>query len=441
MKYYIDTMGCPKNKADSESAAGILERAGFVLTEDPCESDYIIVNTCGFIRDAKEESIDRILELAAMKKDGKYLVITGCLSQRYGRELFDALPEADLCVGVNDYEILPQLLEGLKQGRRIFKEAESGKVYRELGDKRPLDPPYTSYLKIAEGCNNICSYCSIPEIRGAYRSRKESEILKEAEKLAESGCKEIILVAQDVTAYGMDFDGKYHLPRLLEKLCHIEGIRWIRLMYCYEDRITRKLIDVIKENEKICRYLDIPLQHISDRILAKMNRRSTANSIRRTIKLLRESIPNIHIRTTFITGFPGETEEDFQKLRDFVNEQKFERLGVFSYSKEEGTPAGAMDNQIGDNLKLERRDLIMADQKDISLNHNMTRVGRIMEVLVDERDDENTYLGRTRYDAPEIDNGVIFTSRQVLMPGDMVKVKITDAFDYDLTGEALERMI
>lgn len=438
MKFYIDTLGCPKNIVDSENAAGVLERAGHEITRDPVESDIIIVNTCGFINDAKEESIDRIFEMASIKEEGKYLAVTGCLSQRYGEELYKAMPEVDMFLGVDDYDNLPELLEELEKGKRILKKSGAPLRYRELGDRKNPDNPYTTYIKISEGCNNVCAYCSIPAIRGPYRSRKENEILKEAERLAKMGCKEVILVAQDVTAYGMDLNGEYHLPALLEKLCLIDGISWIRLMYCYEDRITPELISVISKNDKICKYIDIPLQHASDNILTAMNRRSTNDSIRKTICALREAMPDIHIRTTVITGFPGEKAEEFKELLDFISEMKFERLGVFAYSREEGTEAANMSHQVRKDVKARRRDKIMAVQKDISLDNNRKHIGKTMEVLVEDKDDETTYIGRTRYDAPEVDNGIIFTSYDELMPGDLVKVKITDAFDYDLSGEIIK---
>ncbi len=295
------------------------------------------------------------------------------------------------------------------------------------------------YLKIAEGCDNRCAYCVIPSIRGHYRSRKPEEILAEARDAAEQGCKELILVAQDVTAYGMDFEEAFRLPDLLKALCKIDEIRWIRLLYCYEDRITDDLIRVMKDNPKICRYLDIPIQHASDKVLKRMNRRSTEASIRGTIEKLRRELPDICIRTTLITGFPGEKQEDFHILKNFVEDMKFDRLGVFAYSKEENTEAAAMPSQVKESTKLRRRDQIMAMQMEISLRHNQEKIGSVQEVLVEEKDEEpGTWIGRSRFDAPDIDNSVIFTSERELKPGDLVRVLITDAFDYDLVGKDKE---
>lgn len=432
MKIYIETLGCPKNFNDSQVAAGILEEHGFEVVKAPEDADVIMVNTCGFINDAKTESIERIFDMAAYKEQGTKLVVSGCLSQRYGEELFAEMPEVDLFIGVNEYEKLPQLLKEPVERNVVCTDC----IEKELqSHSRKLDEnPYTATLKIAEGCNNICAYCIIPKIRGRYRSKREEDILKEAETLAAAGCKELILIAQDVTYYGKDLYGEFRLAKLLKKLCRIEGIQWIRLMYCYEDRITDELIQVMAEEEKICNYLDIPIQHGSDRILAAMNRRSTAESIENTLKRLKAAIPDMHIRTTLIVGFPGETEDDYDQLVEFVEKQRFARLGVFAYSQEENTAAGEMDGQIDDEIKEERLDGIMRRQLDISLELNRSKIGKIFTVLVDEIDQDGSYLGRTAYDAPEIDNSVIFTSERKLVPGDMVRVLVQDAFDYDLVG-------
>ncbi|MEE0742536.1 MAG: 30S ribosomal protein S12 methylthiotransferase RimO [Emergencia sp.] len=432
MKIYIETLGCPKNFNDSQVAAGILEEHGFEVVKAPEDADVIMVNTCGFINDAKTESIERIFDMAAYKEQGTKLVVSGCLSQRYGEELFAEMPEVDLFIGVNEYEKLPQLLKEPVERNVVCTDC----IEKELQSySRKLDEnPYTATLKIAEGCNNICAYCIIPKIRGRYRSKREEDILKEAETLAAAGCKELILIAQDVTYYGKDLYGEFRLAKLLKKLCRIEGIQWIRLMYCYEDRITDELIQVMAEEEKICNYLDIPIQHGSDRVLAAMNRRSTAESIENTLKRLKAAIPDMHIRTTLIVGFPGETEDDYDQLVEFVEKQRFARLGVFAYSQEENTAAGEMDGQIDDEIKEERLDGIMRRQLDISLELNRSKIGKIFTVLVDEIDQDGSYLGRTAYDAPEIDNSVIFTSERKLVPGDMVRVLVQDAFDYDLVG-------
>ena len=435
MKIYIDTLGCPKNFNDSQMAAGILEEHQNVVVDTPEEADVIMVNTCGFINDAKTESIERIFDMAAYKEDGKLLVVSGCLAQRYAEELHEEMPEVDLFIGVNEYENLPELLDELSKGVRrgvVSHPCDDGFLDRYV--RKLPENPYSATIKIAEGCNNVCAYCVIPKIRGRYRSKREEDILAEAEALAAAGCKELILIAQDVTYYGMDLYGELRLAKLLRRLCRVDGIRWIRLMYCYEDRITDELIQTMAEEEKICDYLDIPIQHASDQVLAAMNRRSTSASIADTIRRLKEAMPDIHIRTTLIVGFPGETEEDFDTLCDFVEEQRFARLGVFAYSQEENTPAGEREDQIDESVKEQRLDHIMRRQLDISLELNREKIGKTFEVLVEERDEDGSYIGRTAFDAPEIDNSVIFTSARDLAPGDFVRVLIDDAFDYDIVG-------
>lgn len=435
MKIYIETLGCPKNFNDSQVAAGILEEHQYQITDSPEEADVIMVNTCGFINDAKTESIERIFDMAAYKENGKKLVVSGCLSQRYAAELEKEMPEVDLFIGVNEYKKLPALLEKLSKGvgRRVVCNSCEDDVL--MGYSRKLEQnPYSATIKIAEGCNNICAYCIIPKIRGKYRSKREEDILREAQELADAGCKELILIAQDVTYYGMDLYGELRLAKLLRRLCRIEGIHWIRLMYCYEDRITDELIQTMAEEEKICRYLDIPIQHASDRVLKEMNRRSTEDSIKNTLCRLKDAMPDIHIRTTLIVGFPGETEADFDILMNFVEKQRFARLGVFAYSQEENTQAGEREDQIDEEIKAQRLDHIMRRQLDISLELNQEKIGQVFDVLVEEQDEDGSYIGRTAFDAPEIDNAVIFTSRRKLAPGDFVKVLIEDAFDYDIVG-------
>ena len=453
MKIYIDTLGCMKNFNDSEMAAGILEEAGFVVCERPEHADALMVNTCGFIDDAKKESISRIFELAEIK--GKRpLIVSGCLSQRYIKELFREMPEVDLFLGVNEYGRLPEILKDFSEKRErdaSFRDQRVENTYDGFENARKRKLPentYSASLKIAEGCNNRCAYCVIPKIRGPFRSREEEDILAEAGELSARGVKELILIAQDVSAYGMDIYGEYRLAALLRKLCKIEGIRWIRLMYCYEDRITDELIDTIASEPKICKYIDIPIQHASDAILKAMRRRSSRAGIEDTLRRLRERVPGIHIRTTLITGFPGETAEDFAELLDFVKKERFERLGVFAYSREEGTEAASMKKQLRSDVKERRKDRIMREQAEISLSRNREKIGKILDVLVEERDSDapglfeggrelKTYIGRSEYDAPEIDGSVIFTSERELGPGDFVRVRIDDAFDYDLTGREL----
>lgn len=435
MKVYFNTLGCPKNINDSEIAMGNLEEKGFTIVDSPDEADAIIVNTCGFIEDAKKESIDEIFNMAAYKEKNKKLVISGCLVQRYADELYKEIPEANGFIGVNDYDKLPKLLEELEKSNERFLENSSCDLSEgEVKIRHLTENPYTSYLKIAEGCDNICSYCIIPEIRGPYRSRTIKNVIEEAEMLSKSGCKELILIAQDLTYYGIDNYGKPMLSTLLRKLCKVEGVEWIRLLYCYEERIDDELIRTIASEDKICNYIDIPIQHASDKILDNMNRATTNESLYRTLSKLRSQIPDIHIRTTLIVGFPGETEEDFNILSDFVSDQKFSRLGVFTYSREEGTAAATMDNQIPEDIKQERLDCIMMKQMEISLEGNRKKIGKTLDVIVDSMEEEGVYSGRTRYDAPEIDNSVVFTSNSVHKPGDIVPVEILEAYDYDLEG-------
>ena len=439
MKLYIETMGCPKNFNDSEGAAGIWENSGMTITDNPYDADAIMVNTCGFINDAKQESIDMIFDMARLIEEDesvnrKVLIVSGCLTQRFGDELYEEIPEIDIVLGVNEYEKLPEIVRNFKAGQRQKHIGCNEDTFAEFTARKYENNPYTATVRIAEGCNNCCTYCVIPMIRGGYRSRPWEAVVNEVKEMAARGTREIILIAQDVTEYGTDLYGRPSLPTLLRYLCKIEGIRWIRLMYCYEDKITDELIQIMAEEPKICHYIDIPLQHVSDNVLGRMNRRSTNESIRNTIGRLRKAVPDIHIRTTFITGFPGETEEDFDELYDFAAEMRFERLGVFAYSQEEGTVAGDMPDQIEEEIKTERADTIMRMQIEISKEVNESKIGQTLDVMVDSMDEEGAYIGRTQYDAPEIYNSVIFKSETQLQPGDMVRVKVTDAFDYDLVG-------
>lgn len=436
MKIFFETLGCPKNSNDSEIAEGLLEANGHCIVDNPIDSDAIVVNTCGFINDAKKESIDKIFEMAELKEEEnkkRLLIVSGCLSKRYGEELFKEMPEVDIFLGVNEYHKLPEILAKHDTKRELYI-CDCNKEFLEIKARKLPDNLFTATIKIAEGCDNICAYCVIPEIRGHYRSRKEEDILNEAEFLAKKGCKELILIAQDVTAYGYDLYKEFRLAKLVKKLCKVEGLQWIRLMYCYEDRITDELIEVMSTEKKVCHYLDIPIQHSSDKILKLMNRHSTNESLVTTITKLRKAIPDINIRTTLITGFPGETKDEFDELYDFVEKMKFERLGVFTYSKEEGTPAATMEGQVRSDIMEKRKDSIMRLQLEISLESNRNKIGKTMKVLVEEQDEEGAYIGRTQYDAPEIDNSVIFKSDKDLKPGDMVMVQVTDAFDYDLVG-------
>ena len=434
-KVFIDTLGCPKNFNDSEFAAGILEENGYEIINSPEDADIIMVNTCGFINDAKKESIEHIFEMSERRKDGGKLVVSGCLSQRYSEELSKEIPEADCIIGVNQYSNLPEILSDIDNNHVAANSCDLD--YLEKTVRKLSDNPYTATLKIAEGCNNTCTYCIIPVIRGKFRSKKMEDIIAEATELANAGCKELILIAQDVTYYGKDLYDKFALPELLRKLCKIDGIEWIRLMYCYDERITDELIQVMAEEEKICKYIDIPLQHASDNILKSMRRQTTRKSIKETLAKLKAAMPDIHVRTTLIVGFPGETEEDYDQLLELVESERFSRLGVFKYSQEENTVAAEMENQIDEDIKQIRFDGVMRRQMLISSELNQEKIGKVFDVIVDSMDEDGSFIGRTRFDAPEIDNSVIFTSKNKLQPGDIVKVKINDAFDYDIVGEEL----
>ena len=434
-KVFIDTLGCPKNFNDSEFAAGILEENGYEIIDSPEDADIIMVNTCGFINDAKKESIEHIFEMNERRKDGGKLVVSGCLSQRYSEELGKEIPEADCIIGVNQYNKLPEILSDIDNNHVAANSCDLD--YLEKTVRKLSDNPYTATLKIAEGCNNTCTYCIIPMIRGKFRSKKMEDIITEAKELANAGCKELILIAQDVTYYGKDLYGKFVLPELLRKLCKIDGIEWIRLMYCYDERITDELIQVMAEEDKICKYIDIPLQHASDNILRSMRRQTTRKSIKDTLAKLMAAMPDIHVRTTLIVGFPGETEDDYDQLLELVESERFSRLGVFTYSQEENTVAAEMDNQIDEDIKQTRFDGVMRRQMLISSELNQEKIGKVFDVIVDSMDEDGSFIGRTRFDAPEIDNSVIFTSKNELQPGDIVKVKINDAFDYDIIGEEL----
>ena len=434
-KVFIDTLGCPKNFNDSEFAAGILEENGYEIINSPEDADIIMVNTCGFINDAKKESIEHIFEMSERRKDGGKLVVSGCLSQRYSEELSKEIPEADCIIGVNQYSNLPEILSDIDNNHVAANSCDLDHLEKTV--RKLSDNPYTATLKIAEGCNNTCTYCIIPVIRGKFRSKKMEDIIAEATELANAGCKELILIAQDVTYYGKDLYDKFALPELLRKLCKIDGIEWIRLMYCYDERITDELIQVMAEEEKICKYIDIPLQHASDNILKSMRRQTTRKSIKETLAKLKTAMPDIHVRTTLIVGFPGETEEDYDQLLELVESERFSRLGVFKYSQEENTVAAEMENQIDEDIKQIRFDGVMRRQMLISSELNQEKIGMVFDVIVDSMDEDGSFIGRTRFDAPEIDNSVIFTSKNKLQPGDIVKVKINDAFDYDIVGEEL----
>jgi ribosomal protein S12 methylthiotransferase len=433
---YIDTLGCAKNEYDSQVLAAELLRRGCTITDEPEDADILIVNTCGFIDAAKVESIDHIFSFAGMKESGKKLVVTGCLSERYHEELAKEIPEVDIFTGVNDYDDLPSLLlDDDAAGDNVRGKAEKVLPFRE---RVFPENTYSSVIKIAEGCSNSCAFCAIPKIRGPYRSKRMEDVIREASMMADRGIKELILIAQDTSYYGRDLYGRPMLPELLRELNKIDGIEWIRLMYVYDDGITDELIDAIAECEKVCSYIDIPIQHISNSVLKAMRRRSTGDSIRATIAKLRKRIPDIHIRTTLLVGFPGETEQDFQELLDFVKTEKIDRLGTFAFSDEDGTPAHDMDGKVPEEVAEKRRDMIMQAQAAVSEELNERKIGRTFDVMVDEAGPDSFFIGRTRYDAPEIDDEVTFQSDRELRPGDIVRVKITDAYEYDLAGEEVQ---
>ena len=447
---YIDTLGCAKNEYDSQMLAAALVERGCSIVFEPEDADIMIVNTCGFIEDAKKESIARIFELAEEKGRGMKLVVTGCLSERYHSELAEEMPEVDMFFGVNDYDRLPDILLGSgpdgerSPGRESAAPEEAARSSDMVGDvlddlryrKRDFDEgAYTGYLKIAEGCNNACSFCAIPSIRGHYRSKRIEDCVREAQDMADAGIRELILIAQDTSQYGRDLYGKLCLPELLRKLCAIDGIEWIRLMYVYDNGITDELIETIANEPKICKYIDMPIQHVSDNVLHRMRRQSTGASIRAAINMLRERIPEVHIRTTLLVGFPGETEEDMNELLDFIDTMKIDRLGAFAFSDEEGTPSYKLDGKLDEESKQARRNSVMEHQLKVSEELNERKIGKVYEVIVDEMIDEDVYSGRTRYDSPEIDCNVAFRSTRDLYPGDIVNVRIDNAYEYDLEGE------
>lgn len=434
------SLGCPKNLVDSEVMLGMLRDANFNIIEDEAKADVLIVNTCGFIESAKEESIRHIFELAQHKEKGncQALIVTGCLVQRYHKELMDEIPEIDAMVGPGHIgDIITVVKDCLLNKSRHALINEPLYIYDENSPRLLSTPHYTAYVKIAEGCDNRCAYCAIPDIRGKFRSRTIESINIEVQKLVSQGVKEIILIAQDTTRYGLDLYGEYKLDKLIRVLGKIPGLKWLRLLYCYPNRFTEGLIKAIAETPSVCKYIDLPLQHASDEILQAMRRPVKKQEVKQLIEQLRSKVPGIAIRTSFIVGFPGETEEHFSELLEFMKEIKFDRAGVFTYSQEEGTPAAIMDNQVHGKIKQERYHRAMQLQQQISLEQNIKRIGQELEVLVEETVDskKGVYLGRSVYDAPEIDGTVEFTSDRSLNAGDIVKVKINRALEYDLMGE------
>ncbi|RJQ29451.1 MAG: 30S ribosomal protein S12 methylthiotransferase RimO [Peptococcaceae bacterium] len=432
------SLGCPKNLVDSEIMLGLLEKAGYIIVNKEQEADVLIVNTCSFIDDAKEESIKAILETAQNKKKGKcrVLLVAGCLAQRYGAELLAGLPEVDGIIGTGS---VPEIAAAVRQalaGERMIAVAKPGFEYTGGLPRVSSTPPFSAYLKIADGCNNCCSYCVIPGVRGSYRSRPFEDVIEEAAALVNRNVREIILVAQDTTAYGMDRYGRYRLAELLRQLAAIDGLRWLRFLYTYPTRLGQDLIEVMAGEPKICRYLDVPLQHVSDGVLTRMNRQMRQKDIRQLIERLRSVLPGLVLRTSFIVGFPGETESEFQELLDFMAEMKFERVGVFTYSREEGTAAALMPGQVGEQKKGERRERAMLLQQEISYACNRAMIGKVITVLVEEAaaEKKGLFWGRSEADAPAIDGVVYIKTGKELVPGDFVQVLVKEAYPYDLGG-------
>lgn len=442
MRIYFISLGCDKNLVDSEYMLGLLRDAGHTLTEDEQEAEAIVINTCCFIHDAKQESIETILEASAYKNTGKcrVLIVTGCLAERYRSEIAAEIPEVDVILGTSSFDEVVSVLSKAEHGERaeVYKEL----TYLPLPQTKRVNTTcgYTAYLKIADGCEKFCTYCVIPSIRGKYRSVPMERIIEEAEQLARDGAKELILVAQETTLYGVDLYGKKMLPELLRKLCAIEGPEWIRLLYCYPEEITDELITVMKEEKKICRYLDLPIQHASDTVLKRMGRRTTKKELVRLIRKLRREINGITLRTSLIVGFPGETEEEFSELLDFVKEVQFDRLGVFTYSKEENTPAAKMKGQITAREKRRRQKEIMELQQEIAFEHARQKIGkRYVAMIEGKMPGDGVYLARTYMDAPNIDGYLFVESDEQYESGEFVKVRITGAKGYDLMGVNIEK--
>ena len=439
MKLLFISLGCDKNLVDSEMMMGLLHDRGYEFTDNEEEADIIVINTCGFINDAKEESINTILEMAKYKENNlKALIVAGCLVERYKNEILQELPEIDAIVGTTAFDKICDVVDDVLADKKHNELESINKMCRPDVKRIITTGGYYSYLKIAEGCDKHCTYCSIPMIRGAYRSVPMDELVKEAEYLADNGVKELIIVAQEITVYGKDLYGEKKLPELLHRLCKIPGIQWIRLLYCYPEEITDELIETIRTEKKICHYIDMPIQHASDKILKAMGRRTNNAELRNIISKLRKEIPDICLRTTLITGFPGETEEDHQILLDFIDEMEFDRLGVFTYSPEEDTKAASLDNQVDEEVKLCRKDEIMELPQEISMDKSERLVGKEIEVIIEGKaSDEDVYVGRSYMDAPSVDGYVFINSEEELMSGDFAKVRIVKAMEYDLIGDLI----
>lgn len=441
MKILFISLGCDKNLVDSEVMLKLLEEKGYQFTDDETEADVIVINTCCFIGDAKEESVNTILEMAEYRKSGscRALIVTGCLAQRYQKEILDEIEEVDAVLGTASYDAVAETVEKVLGGQKELRFESIDRLVPDQGGRILTTGGHYAYLKIAEGCDKRCTYCIIPKLRGHFRSVPEEQLLAEAQRLADQGVKELILVAQETTVYGVDLYGEKRLPQLLTKLARVPGIRWIRVQYCYPEEITEELIQVIKNEPKVCHYLDLPIQHASDRILKRMGRRTTQADLRRIIGRLREEIPDICLRTTLISGFPGETEDDHEELMRFVDDCEFDRLGVFPYSAEEDTPAASMPDQIPEEVKEERRAELMELQQEIAFEKAEEMAGRELTVMIEGKvADENAYVGRTYKDAPGVDGYLFLNTDETLMSGDFARVRVTGALEYDLIGELIE---
>lgn len=440
MKILFISLGCDKNLVDTEVMLGLLASRGYEMTDDEAQADIIVINTCCFIHDAKEESIQNILEMAEYKKEGKIkaLIVTGCLAQRYRQEIIDEIPEVDEVLGTTAYDKILDAVDAALAGEHSVLIEDVDALPLPEAKRLVTTGGHYAYLKIAEGCDKHCTYCIIPKIRGSFRSVPMERLIAEAQDLAEQGVKELILVAQETTLYGKDIYGEKSLHKLLRELCKVSGIRWIRILYCYPEEITDELIRVMKEEPKICHYLDLPIQHANDRILKRMGRRTSKQELIDIIGKLREEIPDICLRTTLITGFPGETQEQHEELMEFVDEMEFDRLGVFTYSPEEDTPAATMPNQIDEEVKEERQAELMELQQEIAFDNAQNMVGREVLVMIEGKvADENAYVGRTYLDAPNVDGLIFINTDEELLSGDFARVKVTGALDYDLIGELL----
>lgn len=438
-RIFISTLGCAKNLVDSEMMLGTLVKNDYVQTGSIMDADIAIVNTCGFIEAAKEESINEILELAQYKERGnlKYLIVTGCLAQRYSDELLSEIPEIDIVLGTTSFDMILEKIEELKGGVRSSLITDIDKHIAEEIPRSLLTDTFSAYIKIAEGCDNHCTYCIIPKLRGKYRSRRQEDILKEARQLAKNGVKELIVIAQDTTKYGLDIYGKKAISDLMRELNEIEGLKWIRILYSYPEDVDAEFVKAVKECEKVIPYFDMPVQHANDAILKLMNRKTSKQQIKENIDRIRKEIPEASIRTSIIVGFPTETQEQFDELCEFVKEVKFDRLGVFAYSREEDTPAAILEGQIDEDIKQERKNRLMEIQQGISYEKNKTFVGSTLEVMIDEKVEDGLYEGRSYRDMMEIDGLVFVKTQEDLKKGQFVNVNITEALEYDLTGELI----